>query len=158
MKIIAAQTDEQIAEARGLFQQYADELGVDLCFQGFKEELAHLQEKYGPPDGALLLAIEDKKTAGCVALRKFADRICEMKRLFVRPQFRGRGIGRAMARAIIEKAIALGYSKMYLDTLETLKEAMGLYCSLGFRKRDPYYDNPLPNVVYWELDLNITSG
>ncbi len=157
MKIISAETDWQIAEAGILFREYADELGVDLCFQGFDEELAHLAEKYGPPDGALLLAVEEEKIIGCVALRKFEGRICEMKRLFIRLKFRGKGIGRQLAAAIIDQAIALGYTTMYLDTLASLKEAMSLYASLGFRKRDPYYDNPLPNVVYWELDLSTKS-
>lgn len=158
MDIIIAQTDEQLAEARRLFREYAEDLGVDLCFQGFAEELAHLPEKYGPPHGALLLAVEDEQTIGCVALRKLQDRVCEMKRLYVKPRFRGKGIGRALAAAIIEKAIALGYSTMRLDTLENLKEAVNLYASLGFKESRPYYDNPLPNVVYWELDLKIKPG
>ena len=153
MDIIRAQTPEQIEEVRKLFREYERFLNVDLCFQKFDEELAGLPGKYAPPDGALFIAVDGKKIAGCVALRKLEDGICEMKRLFVRTQFRGKGVGRLLAKRIIDEAVTLGYKIMRLDTLDRLKEAMSLYESLGFKRIDAYYDNPLHGVVYWELKL-----
>ncbi|RLB22545.1 MAG: GNAT family N-acetyltransferase [Deltaproteobacteria bacterium] len=154
MKIIRAETAEHIEGIRRLFREYERFLGVDLCFQAFEEELAGLPGKYAPPDGALLVAMEGQELAGCVALRRLEQGVCEMKRLFVKEQYRGKGIGRALAKGIIEEAARLGYSLMRLDTLDWLKEAMRLYESLGFRKTEPYYTNPLPGVVYWELEIN----
>jgi len=153
MLISRAQTPDQIDEVRRLFREYERFLDVDLCFQSFEEELAGLPGKYGPPDGVLLMAADVQRIAGCVALRKVEDGVCEMKRLYLRPQYRGRGLGRLLAERILSEASALGYGVMRLDTLDKLKEAMGLYESLGFRRRESYYDNPLPGVVYWELDL-----
>jgi putative acetyltransferase len=158
MKIIRTQTLEQIEEVRKLFREYERFLNVDLCFQKFEEELAGLPGKYAPPEGALFIAVDGKKTAGCVALRKLEDGICEMKRLFVRPQFRGQGVGRLLAKRIIDEAVALGYKVMRLDTLDRLTEAMSLYESLSFKRIDAYYDNPLPGVVYWELELKKKYG
>jgi ribosomal protein S18 acetylase RimI-like enzyme len=129
---------------RALFREYAEELGVDLCFQGFEEELASLPGKYGPPSGALLLA-EDQ---GCVALRDVGGGVCEMKRLYVRPSERGLGVGRKLAVAILARGAKLGYHEMVLDTLDHLTAAIQLYRELGFIERDPYYVNPLPAVVY----------
>ncbi len=151
--IISAKTVAHINTARRLFREYENFLGVDLCFQDFEKELTRLPGKYAPPQGALLLPLVDEKAAGCVAVRKFETNICEIKRLFIRPHYRGDKIGRMLAEKIIDEAIKLGYSTMLLDTLPHLKEAMALYRSLGFKKRDPYYHNPLPDVVYWELDL-----
>ena len=151
--IARAESLDQIDEVRRLFREYERFLDVDLCFQSFEEELAALPGKYAPPDGALLIAADERRSAGCVALRKLEDGVCEMKRLFVRPQYRGRGLGRLLAERIVSEATALGYKVMRLDTLDKLKEAMALYESLGFKRRDPYYDNPLPGVEYWELDL-----
>ena len=153
MNIIPAITPEHIAEARALFREYEHFLNVDLCFQDFENELAGLPGKYAPPQGALLLAVEEERVCGCVALRKLEPRICEMKRLFVRPQYRGRGLGRALAEAIIAEAEAKGYAAMRLDTLAQLAEAIQLYERLGFRKIAPYYHNPLPGVSFWELNL-----
>jgi len=153
LHITRAQSPDQIDEVRRLFREYERFLGVDLCFQSFEEELAGLPGKYGPPDGVLLIALDGQQSAGCVALRKLEDGVCEMKRLFVRPQCRGRGLGRLLAERIVSEATALGYGVMRLDTLDKLKEAIGLYESLGFRRREPYYGNPLPGVVYWELEL-----
>lgn len=99
-------------------------------------------------------AIKESKTVGCVALKKINDEICEMKRLFVRPQYRSHGYGKLLAEQIIKEALVLGYQKTRLDTLNTLNQAMNLYETLGFKRIDSYYDNPLPNVVYWELDLS----
>jgi putative acetyltransferase len=154
VEIIQAKAPGQIEEIRALFREYERFLKVDLCFQDFEKELAGLPGKYGPPDGSLLIAVDGQETAGCVALRKIEEGVCEMKRLFVRPRFRGQGLGRLLAARIIGEAKALGYGIMWLDTLERLTEAMNLYESLGFEKRDSYYDNPLPGVVYWELDLS----
>ena len=154
MKISRTQTPDELDEIRCLFREYETFLDVDLCFQGFEDELAGLPGKYAPPDGALLFAIEGQTAAGCVALRKLEDGICEMKRLFVRPQYRCRGLGRMLAERIIGEAVEHGYSSMRLDTLSTLTEAVQLYESLGFNHRKPYYPNPLPDVLYWELDLN----
>ena len=153
IRIVRAQSPDQIDEVRRLFREYERFLDVDLCFQSFEEELAGLPGKYGPPDGVLLMAMDGRQSAGCVALRKVEDRVCEMKRLYLRPQYRGRGLGRLLAERILSEATALGYSVMRLDTLDKLKAAMGLYEAMGFRRREPYYGNPLPGVVYWELDL-----
>jgi ribosomal protein S18 acetylase RimI-like enzyme len=153
MKITHAGTTDEIEEVRWLFREYAELLGVDLCFQGFEEELAGLPGKYAPPEGALFIAKEGQATAGCVALRKLEDGVCEMKRLFVRPQFQGQGLGRALAQQIIREGVKLRYRSMRLDTLDRLKEAMRLYETLGFKRTKPYYPNPLPGVVYWELLL-----
>jgi putative acetyltransferase len=152
-EIIDAHTAEHLAQIRRLFREYEEFLGVDLCFQGFEEEVANLPGAYAPPRGALLLAVEGSDVMGCVALREIDDNLCEMKRLFMRCEYRGRGIGRMLAQAVIDEARRIGYSRMCLDTLETLESAIALYESLGFRRTAPYYDNPLPRVVYWELDL-----
>jgi putative acetyltransferase len=147
MKIIHAQTADDIGEVKCLFREYEEYLGVDLCFQNFEEELAGLPGRYAPPSGVLLLALEDQGVAGCVALRKLEDSVCEMKRLFIRPKYRRRGYGRMLAMRIIEEAIRLDYSEMRLDTLNKLKEARKLYESLGFKKIEPYCQNPLPGVL-----------
>ena len=154
MNIIQVQTPQHIEEIRLLFREYEQFLNVDLCFQGFEAELAGLPGRYGPPAGSLLIALDGQHAAGCVALRKIDEGICEMKRLYVRPGYRGKGLGRLLARAIIDEAARLGYDLMRLDTLDTLKQAMKLYSSFGFTKTDPYYHNPLEGVVYWELQLN----
>ena len=138
---------------RSLFREYEKFLAVDLCFQNFEQELAQLPGKYAPPDGALLLAMEQSSPAGCVAVRKLEKDACEMKRLFVRPEHRGKDIGRLLAVRIIDHAKLLGYRVMRLDTLDRLTEAVRLYESLGFKQIPPYYANPLPGVLYWELKL-----
>jgi len=138
---------------RDLFREYEKFLQVDLCFQGFEQELANLPGKYAPPDGALLLALMNEQPVGCVALRKLEENICEMKRLYVKPQGRGTGLGKKLAEQIITIARQRGYMLMRLDTLKTLTEAVSLYQRLGFRQVPPYYDNPLPGALYWELDL-----
>jgi putative acetyltransferase len=153
MKIIRAISSEHIAEARRLFREYANFLNVDLCFQDFESELAHLPGAYSPPTGVLLLAVDKSTTLGCVALREAGDGTCEMKRLYVRPQARGHGIGRALAIEVINEAVGLGYITMRLDTFDWLVEAIHLYESLGFSRIPAYYSNPLSGVVYWELDL-----
>jgi len=154
MNLIQAQAVSDLDAARALFREYQRFLGVDLCFQGFEEELATLPGRYAPPKGRLLLALDGPRAAGCVALRPLDERSCEMKRLFVRPAYRGRGLGRALATRIVNEASALGYAAMRLDTLEGLEGAMHLYTSMGFQRRAPYYANPLPGVVYWERALS----
>jgi ribosomal protein S18 acetylase RimI-like enzyme len=153
MNIVRATTPEHIAAVRTLFREYENFLNVDLCFQGFEDELAGLPGKYAPPEGALLLALQGADVCGCVALRKLEPGVCEMKRLFVRPKYRGLGLGQALAKAIIAEAVAKGYAAMRLDTLAQLTEAIQLYEHLGFQEIASYYDNPLPGVSYWELDL-----
>ena len=154
MKLIQAQTPEQIDEARRLFREYADWLQIDLCFQNFEKELAELPGDYVPPSGRLLLAYETSELAGCVALRRFDERICEMKRLFLRDQFRGKGLGRQLITAIIREARQIGYVHMRLDTLPPkMSDAIRLYRSYGFEEIDPYYQNPVPGAIFMSLDL-----
>jgi ribosomal protein S18 acetylase RimI-like enzyme len=153
MEIAAAVTPGHLAAVRDLFREYARSLGVDLGFQGFEAELAGLPGRYGAPGGALLLAVEGYTACGCVALRPLAPGVCEMKRLFVRPDFRSRGLGRTLAERILREGARRGYAVMRLDTLSGLTEAIRLYERLGFRRTDAYYDNPLPGVSYWEIDL-----
>ena len=154
MEIISAQSAADIEQARELFREYEAWLEVDLCFQNFEKELAGLPGKYAPPDGRLLLALENQEAAGCVALRKIGEGTCEIKRLFLRPQFRGQGLGRQLAEAIIREAIQIGYERMRLDTLPPkMNDAIGLYRSLGFKEIEPYYNNPVPGAKFMELDL-----
>ena len=137
LRILEIKTKGDLFEVRNLFEEYADSLGIDLDFQGFNEELAELPGEYGSPDGCLLLALWKGQVAGCVALRKFSPGICEMKRLYTKPQFRGLGIGRALCEEVIGWARRLGYERMRLDTLPSMEEAKGLYSSLGFREIEP---------------------
>ena len=154
MKIIHATATSDIEQARELFKEYEAWLEVDLCFQNFEKELAELPGKYAPPDGRLLLAVEHETVAGCVALRKIGEGICEIKRLFLRPQFRGRGLGRMLAKAIIRNAKQIGYERMRLDTLPPkMNDAIALYRSLGFKEIEAYYTNPVPGAKFMELDL-----
>ena len=153
MQIRQASTDNEIAIARTLFQEYAAWLGVDLAFQGFGEELAVLPGVYSPPRGRLLLASEKGETAGCIALRPVAELACEMKRLFVRPAFRGRGVGKMLAERVVEEARMIGYASMKLDTLPSMGAARRLYEALGFVPIPAYYDTPLPGTIFMELQL-----
>ena len=153
MEIVPAQSDTDLLAARNLFVEYAVNLGVDLCFQGFQEELDGLPGAYSAPDGRLLLVIDGDRAAGCVAIRKLGEGICEMKRLYVKPGNRGQGLGRRLAEAVIAEAGTIGYKKMRLDSLTSLKEAATLYRSLGFVEIPPYRYNPLPEAVFMELRL-----
>jgi ribosomal protein S18 acetylase RimI-like enzyme len=126
---------------------------VDLCFQGYQKELASLPGAYAPPRGRLLLATEAGQPAGCVALRPFAESTCEIKRLFVKPQYQGRGLGRALAQQIIAEGRLAGYSAIVLDTLPRMQTAIHLYQTLGFRGRSAYYETPLQDTVFMELRL-----
>lgn len=140
-------------DVRALFREYADSLGVDLCFQNFEKELADLPGDYAPPTGRLLVAMDETQLAGCAALRRVDDQVCEMKRLYVRPTYRGAGLGRKLAEAVIAAARDVGYGKMRLDTLPSMKEAIKLYHSLGFAEISSYRFNPVEGVKYMELEL-----
>ena len=143
---------------RELFREYETSLNVDLEFQSFEDELRHLPGKYAPPRGSLLVAFTGKgDTAGCVAIRELDAGACEMKRLYVRPPYRGCGLGRTLAQTIVEEAAAVGYFVIRLDTLDSLRPAMELYRSLGFKQTNAYYSNPLEGVVYWERRLREVS-
>jgi len=145
---------EDLAAVRRLCRAYADWLAVDLCFQGFERELAELPGCYAPPAGRLLVARVAGEVVGCVGLRPLEPGACEMKRLWVEPGFAGRGLGRALAEAIIEAARTIGYRRMRLDTIpERMPAAQHLYAALGFREIPAYYHNPLPGVVMLELVL-----
>lgn len=153
MELIHALSAEDIEAARALFVEYQRSLGVDLAFQGFEREVAELPGSYAAPSGRLLLAREDGRFHGCVALRGRAGGACEMKRLYVGPELRGRGVGRMLARAIIEEAAGIGYQRMRLDTLPFMTAAMALYRSLGFVEIPPYYPNPIEGSRFMELQL-----
>ena len=154
LSITEAKAAPDIAAARGLFEEYAASLGVDLCFQGFGEELATLPGSYAPPAGRLLLARYGNENAGCVALRQLEPDVCEMKRLYVRPEFRGRRLGRLLVQAITREAGIAGYSRMRLDTLPTMLGALALYRQVGFREIPPYRSNPIVGSVFLELQLD----
>lgn len=142
-----------IEGARELFREYAEALEIDFSYQGFEAEPSVLPGAYSPPRGCLLLAAVDQEAMGCVALRPLSDGACEMKRLYVRPSARQRGTGRELTKEVIAYARAAGYSRMLLDTLPSMHGAIRLYESLGFQRRDAYYDTPLTDTVFMELQL-----
>jgi ribosomal protein S18 acetylase RimI-like enzyme len=153
IKIRHAESEKDLTEIGELFLEYAKSLGFDLSFQNFEEELVDLPGDYSPPEGCLLAAVEGGQFAGCVALRQFEEGICEMKRLYVRPAYRGRGIGRSLAVSVIEEARKIGYLKMRLDTVPAMKQAIPLYFSLGFKQISPYRENPIDGALFLELVL-----
>jgi ribosomal protein S18 acetylase RimI-like enzyme len=153
VEILLAHDEQAIGHARELFGEYAASLGVDLAFQSFDQELDELPGQYVPPAGALLLGWCNRELAGVVALRPFGDGICELKRLYVRPAFRGKGLGRRLTLAVIERARQGGYRRMRLDTLPWMREAIALYLALGFRPIEPYRPNPIEGAVFLELPL-----
>jgi len=154
LSIIQAESPAQIAQARELFLEYAQSLGFSLCFQNFDKELADLPGDYAPPEGRLLLAEFGGQLAACVALHKLEPEICEMKRLYLRPMFRGKGLGRVLAGTIIAEARKIGYKRMRLDTVEpVMKDAVAMYRRLGFGEIAPYRPNPMPGTLYMELKL-----
>lgn len=173
LTFIQAESPAQIEHARVLFLEYAQSLGFSLCFQNFDQELAGLPGSYAPPQGRLLLAEFDNQLAGCVALHKLESEVgsevcrsevcgsgvfgfdfCEMKRLYLRPQFRGQGLGRHLVDRIISDARQIGYRRIRLDTVEpVMKDAVAMYRRLGFKEIDPYCKNPMPGALYMELEL-----
>ena len=143
----------RLAEVRALFEEYAASLGFDLAFQSFARELEALPGEYAAPSGALLLATVDGAPSGCAGVRPFADGVCEMKRLYVRPAFRGRGLGKRLAQEAVRIGRELGYRAMRLDTVPWMREAIALYGALGFRAIAPYRPNPIAGAAYMELEL-----
>jgi ribosomal protein S18 acetylase RimI-like enzyme len=156
-RLVEAATSAQFAGARALIEEYAAQLGalmgIDLGFQDFAAELSRLPHMYGPPSGCLMLAGRDDEWIGCCALRRFDEGVCEMKRLYVRPDARGAQLGQKLAQSVVLKARMLGYRRMVLDTLQDMIAAQTLYRSLGFRETEPYYFNPMAGVTYMELIL-----
>jgi ribosomal protein S18 acetylase RimI-like enzyme len=157
IELVVAETRGQLDAAREIFRDYAASLAIDLCFQGFEAELAGLPGDYVEPGGVLLLAYVDGALAGCGAMRALPEvdhaNACEMKRLYVRPAFRGFGLGRRLAQELLDRATAAGYSAMLLDTLDEMESARELYASLGFVEIAPYYYNPIPGAHYLKADL-----
>ena len=152
-EIVPARGAEHLAAVRALFREYAGSLGVDLGFQGFEDELARLPGEYSPPAGRLLVALDRDEPAGCVALRPLEPGVCEMKRLYARPAYRGTGLGRRLAERVVSEAREAGYRAMRLDTLPGMEAAKRLYDALGFRPIDPYRYNPVPGTAFLELRL-----
>ena len=157
IRLVVADTPALIDAAREIFRDYAQSLSIDLCFQNFDAELAMLPGDYAAPAGRLLLALVDDEIAACGALRGLADtdyaNACEMKRLYVRPAFRGFGLGRMLAQSLLDEARGAGYSVMLLDTLDDMEAARELYASLGFEEIPPYYFNPIAGAHYLKADL-----
>ena len=153
IQVFHAVTETHISIARELFVEYAKSLSIDRCFQNFDKEVAGLPGEYSLPGGCLLLAMSDSKIAGCVALKKISDDVCEMKRLYVRPEFRGKGIGRRLTTEIMEQARATGYYQVRLDTLPSMKEAITMYRSLGFEDIAPFRDLLVPGALFMQARL-----
>jgi len=153
LRIVPVSSQEDLALARALFVEYSRSIGFDLSFQNFKTEFDGLPGDYAPPGGALVLAWFGNEVAGCIALRGWSGETCEMKRLYVRPRFRGKGIGRALAIWTIANARELGYKRMRLDTVPSMAEAIAMYETLGFKEIEPYRYNPILGTKFLELDL-----
>jgi GNAT superfamily N-acetyltransferase len=153
LTVVHATSSEQIAAARALFNEYASSLEVDLCFQDFEHELEKLPGEYSEPGGCILLAYLDSALAGCVALRPLSRGTCEMKRMYVKPNVRGHGVGRLLAEHVITEARKLGYKIMRLDSLPTMREAQALYRSLGFAETTAYRPNPVEGAIFMQLTL-----
>jgi ribosomal protein S18 acetylase RimI-like enzyme len=151
--VISVAIESDIPAIKELFLEYARAIGIDLCFQNFDKELANLPGKYALPDGALLIAKSSGKVCGCVALRNFDDQVCEMKRLYVKPEFRKIGLGKDLVKRIISEAKKRGYKFMRLDTLATMQSAIKLYESFGFYEIPAYTFNPISGAVYMELKI-----
>jgi putative acetyltransferase len=158
ISLVQASSTRCRGRVRDLFTEYAASLGVDVCVQQFEQELAGFPGRYGPPEGRLLIATYAQHDAGCVALRNIGERLCEMKRLYVRPAFRGKGIGRCLAESIMAEAREIGYQRMRLDTLPSMKEALALYRSIGFHEIEPYGEHPIGGTICFELNLQETTS
>ncbi|CAA22197.1 N-acetyltransferase [Schizosaccharomyces pombe] len=156
ISISAVKLPQDLDDFKMLVQEYLQEFGMDLTFQNVDDELANPMRKYGPPHGIMLVARDEHGTAlGCVAVHPFGGPgCCEMKRLYVRPESRGLKLGVLLVKEIIQYSEKLGYSSMVLDTLDTLLPAVRLYKSFGFKTTEPYYHNPIPNVVYMRLEMS----
>jgi putative acetyltransferase len=153
MRIVLAETGKDIAEVKLLFQEYWDSFGFTPCFQGFSDEVAGLPGKYALPDGRLGLLLVDGRPSGCAALRRFDAERCEAKRLFVRPAFRGRGLGRMLLEWVIAEARSAGYREIVGDTMPVMAEALAMYDRRGFERTGPYEENPTSGAVYLRLRL-----
>jgi GNAT superfamily N-acetyltransferase len=153
IRIVEAHEFPWLLEIRTLFQEYVDSLGFELDFQDFEREFEDLPGEYGPPDGRLFLALVDDEPVGCIALRRIDPSTCELKRMYVRPELRGRGIGRRLAERIVLAAREIGYARMRLDTVPGMDAAIGVYRSLGFTEIEPYRFNPIEGAIYMELEL-----
>lgn len=151
--LVHMSSPEEMPLVRQLFEEYAASLEIDLGFQDFEHELETLPGAYAAPEGAIIVAFSEGEPAGCVALRRFEETVCEMKRLYVKPDHRGKGVGRSLAEAVIARAREIGYAAMKLDTLQSMTEANALYVSLGFAACAPYRPNPCQCPVYMELSL-----
>jgi len=154
LKIKNAVSENDIEIIRALFLEYARSLNFDLCFQNFSEELKNLPGEYAPPNGYLLIAYWNESPVGCVALRKIEKGVCEMKRLYVQKEFRGKNIGKVLVEELIKEAVRIGYTKMRLDTVPSMLTAQKLYASMGFYQIKPYRENPVEGAIYMELELN----
>jgi carbonic anhydrase len=152
-RIVPAHQPEEVEIIRELFREYAESAGDGFCFKGFEEELAALPGDYAPPGGRLYLVYMKYEPAGCVGMRKIQDDTCEMKRLYVRPLHRGKGIGRQLVLQLVKDARKLGYSRMRLDTMPYMKRAQALYRAMGFKRIDSYRADPVPGALYFELNL-----
>jgi putative acetyltransferase len=153
MNLQLVTSEPLVSQAQEIFREYQVSLDIDLCFQDFEQELAALPGKYAPPQGRLYFAFVDEMLAGCIALRPFQEGLCEMKRLYVRPQFRGQNLGLLLATEIIAEAKRIGYHQMVLDTLDTMTAAQKIYRSVGFQEIEPYCFNPIDGALYMGLDL-----
>ena len=154
VQIDFAHSQADFDNARKLFTDYAESLGFSLSFQSFENELGHLPGKFAEPEGCILLAWDELDCVDCAGLRPLSDDVCEMKRLYVKPLYRGTGLGRMLAEKIVQLGIDKKYTRMHLDTLNSMQSAVGLYKSLGFVETDQYYNNPHPEVMFFELTLD----
>jgi putative acetyltransferase len=153
IRIIPATRPSEVEQVKALVVEYVEGLGLDLGFQDIEAELREFPGEYAPPEGRLLLAVSGEEAAGCVGLRPLEAGLCEMKRLYVRAGYRGHGVGAQLARAVITEARAQGYAAMRLDTLPSMKAAIGMYRELGFQPIEPYYRNPIEGALFFELKL-----
>lgn len=153
VEICQAESSAELDMIRAMFQEYQEWLGLDLCFQGFQTELATLPGEYAPPRGRLWYVQSGGEAVGCIALKPISETVAEMKRLYLREAYRGRGLGRFVVERLLAEARSLGYRHVRLDTLPQMGAAIGLYRVLGFREIEPYRHNPVPGALYMELEL-----